>query len=66
MNNIELRDSIAKEIYLNFIDKSFAEDRLNGDLVKGIASMSLDIAEAFMEEKLKRDNGTRSYIGKQE
>jgi len=51
MNNTELRDSIAKELFTK-----------PGSLSELDAKMSFDAADIFMEEKLRREN--RHYLGK--
>lgn len=72
MTNLELRDSIAKELFITaFKDLRERKDVINKSDLNILASSSFGAADEFMNEKLRRDNavstGTngRNFIGKQ-
>lgn len=71
MTNAELRDSIAKDLYIKCIDYGdlAKEDRLTEHMQKwrnDVLNSAFDYADAFMAEKAKRDESLkagRDYIG---
>ena len=62
MNNTELRDSIAKDFYFNAIIDGMKSGEFNNKFVETVAKGSFNLADSFMEEKLRREG--RHYLGK--
>ena len=59
MTNTELRDSIAKELFVFTMQCADTPVETN---IKFIAQVCFNSADAFMEEKLRRED--RHYLGK--
>ncbi|MES2180692.1 MAG: hypothetical protein V4493_01155 [Pseudomonadota bacterium] len=64
MTDTELRDSIAKEIFIS-ISLEVLKTENESITAEGVAAIAFNSADIFMNEKLKRQNNLqRDYLGK--